>query len=51
LVISTVIYIIIGISEVNNSTKIKRSDKIFWTIVYVLFSLLDWIIVIDKEGE
>lgn len=37
-VISTFTYIGIGIYEVNKSTKIKSSEKIFWTIGFILFS-------------
>lgn len=30
-IISTLVYIVIGIYEVNNSTKIKSSEKVLWT--------------------
>jgi hypothetical protein len=50
-VILTVIYIIIGIFEVNNFTQIKSLDKVLWTIGFVLFSLLGWIILLDKKGK
>ena len=37
-VILTLVYIVIGIYEVNNSTKLKSSEKIFWTIGFIMFS-------------
>lgn len=37
-IISTLIYIIIGIYEVNNSTRIKSSEKVMWTIGFITFS-------------
>ena len=37
-IISTLIYIIIGIYEVNNSTRIKSNEKVMWTIGFISFS-------------
>ena len=37
-IISTLVYIIIGIYEVNNSTKIRNSEKVLWTIGFLVFS-------------
>ena len=37
-IISTLIYIIIGIYEVNNSTRIKSNEKVMWTIGFTTFS-------------
>lgn len=36
--ISTLIYIIIGIYEVNNSSKIKSSEKVLWTIGFLVLN-------------
>jgi hypothetical protein len=38
--ISTLIYIIIGIKEVNSSTKIEKSEKIMWTVGFIFFSFI-----------
>lgn len=37
-IISTLFYIIIGIYEVNNSTRIKSNEKVMWTIGFITFS-------------
>ena len=39
-IISTVTYIVIGIYEVNNSTNIRSSEKVLWTIGFIIFSFL-----------
>lgn len=33
-------YIILGIIEVNNSTKIEKSEKIMWTVGFIFFSFI-----------
>jgi hypothetical protein len=35
----SIIYITIGIIQVNKSKKIRKPKKIFWTIAFVLFSI------------
>ncbi|RYD73119.1 MAG: hypothetical protein EOP53_20695 [Sphingobacteriales bacterium] len=37
-VLATLAYVILGIIEVNNSTKIERHEKIMWTISFIFFS-------------
>ena len=39
-IISTFAYIAIGIYEVNNSTKIKATEKVLWTIGFILLNFL-----------
>lgn len=38
--ISTLIYISIGIYEVNTSTRIRSSEKVMWTIGFITFSFV-----------
>ncbi|MBK0370661.1 hypothetical protein [Flavobacterium agrisoli] len=37
-IILTLAYVIIGIYEVNSSKKIQKTEKLFWTLGFVLFS-------------
>lgn len=37
-ILSTLVYVIIGIYEVNQSTKISSSKKVLWTIGFITFS-------------
>jgi hypothetical protein len=48
-VILTLIYIIIGIKEVNSSTKIQRSDKVLWTIGFLFFNFFVGIFYLIKR--
>lgn len=37
-IVSTILYVIIGIYEVNNSNRISNSEKVLWTIGFIMFS-------------
>ena len=37
-VVSNLIYIIVGINEVNSSTRIQSSEKVLWTIGFLVFN-------------
>lgn len=39
-VISTFIYIVIGISEVSQSKKLKTTEKLIWSVRFIAFSFL-----------
>ena len=39
-VISTFIYIVIGISEVSQSEKLKTTEKLIWFVRFIAFSFL-----------
>jgi hypothetical protein len=47
--ISTLIYIIIGIKEVNSSTKLQSSDKVLWTIGFLFFNFFVGIFYLIKR--
>lgn len=47
--ISTLIYIIIGIKEVNSSTKLESSDKVLWTIGFLFFNFFVGIFYLIKR--
>ena len=50
-VISTVIYVVIGIYEVNNSTRIKSSEKVLWTIGFLLFNFFVGLFYMIKRKD
>ena len=37
-ILSTLLYVIVGIYEVNNSNRISSSEKVLWTIGFIVFS-------------
>lgn len=37
-ILSTLLYVVIGIYEVNNSKRINSSEKVLWTIGFIMFS-------------
>lgn len=43
-VLSTAIYILLGVFEVNYSTKIKSPEKIMWTIGFIFLGFITGII-------
>ena len=47
--ILTLIYIIIGIKEVNSSTKLQSSDKVLWTIGFLFFNFFVGIFYLIKR--
>ncbi len=48
-VVSTLIYIIVGINEVNSSTRIQSSEKVVWTIGFLVFNLFVGIYYLIKR--
>lgn len=47
----TILYIIIGIREVNNSAKISSTEKLFWTIAFLCFNFFTGIFYFIKRKE
>ena len=37
-ILSTILYVVVGIYEVNNSNRISSSKKVLWIIGFILFS-------------
>jgi|688.fasta_scaffold1947152_1 NADH:ubiquinone oxidoreductase subunit 2 (subunit N) len=37
-ILSTILYVVVGIYEVNKSNRISSSEKTLWTIGFILFS-------------
>ena len=37
-ILSTILYVVVGIYEVNNSNRISSSEKVLWTIGFIMFS-------------
>jgi len=37
-ILSTILYVVVGIYEVNNSKRISSSEKVLWTIGFIMFS-------------
>ena len=48
-VVSNLIYIIVGINEVNSSTRIQSSEKVLWTIGFLVFNLFVGIYYLIKR--
>ena len=50
-IIATTIYIVIGISEVNKSTKIRDSKKVLWTIGFICFNFITGCLyLVNRKG-
>ncbi|MGO4773233.1 hypothetical protein ACEN2I_16340 [Flavobacterium sp. W22_SRS_FK3] len=37
-ILSTILYVVVGVYEVNNSNRISSSEKVLWTIGFIMFS-------------
>jgi hypothetical protein len=37
-ILSTILYVAVGIYEVNNSKRLSSSEKVLWTIGFIMFS-------------
>ncbi len=47
----TLVYIIIGIREVNNSKKISSNEKMFWSIGFLFFNFFTGLFYFIKRKE
>jgi hypothetical protein len=48
-VVSNLLYIIVGINEVNSSTRIQNSEKVLWTIGFLVFNFFVGIYYLIKR--